>query len=40
MCFNYFRKLDEAIGRLVSLAGPEATVLLASDHGFGATTEV
>ena len=40
MCFNYFRKLDEAIGQLVALAGPEATVLLASDHGFGATTEV
>lgn len=40
MCFNYFHKLDQAIGQLVGLAGSEATIILASDHGFGATTEV
>lgn len=29
-----FRALDEAIGALVDAAGPDATVVLASDHGF------
>ncbi len=40
LCHDYFRRLDEGIGRLVDLAGPGATVIIASDHGFGATTEV
>jgi len=31
----YFRELDDAIGRLVGLAGPATTVLVISDHGFG-----
>ena len=32
---QYFRELDEGIGQLVDLAGPSATVLVVSDHGFG-----
>lgn len=33
--FGYFRRVDEIIGRLVELAGRDAIVLIASDHGFG-----
>jgi predicted AlkP superfamily phosphohydrolase/phosphomutase len=40
MCLNYYRQLDVAIQRLVTLAGPETNVIMTSDHGFGATTEV
>ena len=32
---SYLAELDEAIGQLVQAAGPEATILLMSDHGFG-----
>ncbi|GGM52201.1 nucleotide pyrophosphatase [Micromonospora sonchi] len=39
-CLRYFRELDNHIAALVDLAGPEATVILASDHGFGPTTEM
>ncbi len=39
-CERYFRSLDELIAGLVELAGPEATVVLASDHGFGPTQDV
>lgn len=39
-CESYFRQLDELIAGLVELAGPDATVVLASDHGFGPLTEV
>jgi predicted AlkP superfamily phosphohydrolase/phosphomutase len=39
-CDRYFESLDGLIAELVTLAGPEATVVLASDHGFGPTTEV
>lgn len=31
----YFQELDEAIGQLVKQAGPSATVMVVSDHGFG-----
>ncbi len=31
----YFRELDDGIGQLVDRAGPSATVLVVSDHGFG-----
>jgi predicted AlkP superfamily phosphohydrolase/phosphomutase len=34
-CLEYFRQLDELLAEIVQLAGPEATVVLASDHGFG-----
>ncbi|MBC8492851.1 MAG: alkaline phosphatase family protein [Chloroflexi bacterium] len=37
-CVGYFRQLDQMLAEIVSLAGPEATVVLASDHGFGAQT--
>jgi predicted AlkP superfamily phosphohydrolase/phosphomutase len=40
LCLNHFRELDAIIERLVFLAGPETNVILTSDHGFGATTEV
>ena len=30
-----YRQLDRALGRLVEAAGPDATVLVVSDHGFG-----
>jgi predicted AlkP superfamily phosphohydrolase/phosphomutase len=39
-CERYFRTLDSSIAELVALAGPDATVVLASDHGFGPTREV
>ena len=39
-CERYFRSLDGLIGRIVERAGPEATVVLASDHGFGPTRDV
>lgn len=35
-CLEYFRRLDHLVAKLVTLAGPEANVVIASDHGFGA----
>jgi predicted AlkP superfamily phosphohydrolase/phosphomutase len=35
-CIEYFRELDKLLADLVEMAGPEATVIAASDHGFGA----
>src|SRR5439155_3068964 len=32
---GYYRALDRAIGDLVEVAGPSASVLVVSDHGFG-----
>ena len=40
LCERYFRSLDEQIRSIVELAGPETTVVLASDHGFGPTQDV
>ncbi len=40
LTLGYYRRLDEYIARLVELAGPEAQVFIASDHGFTATTNV
>ena len=40
LCERYFRSLDEQLARILELAGPQATVVLASDHGFGPTREV
>lgn len=37
-CLEYFRELDALLAEVVSLAGAEATVVLASDHGFGPQT--
>jgi predicted AlkP superfamily phosphohydrolase/phosphomutase len=40
LCFQYYCSLDNLLRQLCALAGPEATVLLASDHGFGPTYDV
>jgi predicted AlkP superfamily phosphohydrolase/phosphomutase len=40
LCLDYFRQLDGFIEKLVTAAGPDVQVFLASDHGFTATTEV
>jgi len=37
-CLEYFRELDGLLAEAVERAGPEATVVLASDHGFGPQT--
>jgi len=37
-CLEYFRELDRLLADVVDLAGPEATVVFASDHGFGPQT--
>lgn len=39
-CLEYFRRLDGIIGEMCRMAGPQASVFLASDHGFGPTAEV
>ncbi len=39
-CERYFRSLDGLIAEMVHRAGPETTVILASDHGFGPTRDV
>lgn len=33
--YEYFRRVDEIVGRLIELAGDDPLVLIASDHGFG-----
>ena len=35
LCLDYFRQLDGLLADIARLAGPQATVILASDHGFG-----
>jgi predicted AlkP superfamily phosphohydrolase/phosphomutase len=40
MCWDYFRQIDQFLEQTVALAGPETTVLIASDHGFTSTDEV
>lgn len=40
LCLEYFRRLDGYIEQLVTLAGPQTQVFMASDHGFTASTEV
>ncbi len=39
-CDSYFRQLDGIVAELVDLAGADATVILASDHGFGPAQKV
>ena len=39
-CLDYFRQLDQLLAEVVALAGPEAVIVMASDHGFGPTTEI
>jgi predicted AlkP superfamily phosphohydrolase/phosphomutase len=33
--WRYFQRLDQAVGRILEEAGPEANVIVCSDHGFG-----
>ena len=40
LCHRYFANVDGYIARLTALAGPEAQIFLASDHGFTGSTEV
>jgi predicted AlkP superfamily phosphohydrolase/phosphomutase len=40
LCIEYFRSLDQILERMCSTVGPQTTVLLASDHGFGPTYKV
>ena len=40
LSWDYFRQIDQFLQETVALAGPEATVLIASDHGFTSTDEV
>jgi predicted AlkP superfamily phosphohydrolase/phosphomutase len=40
LCERYFRSLDDLIAGIVKDAGAGATVVLASDHGFGPTQDV
>lgn len=34
-CRAYFRELDHLLADIVNLGGPESTVIMTSDHGFG-----
>lgn len=40
LCVEYFRQLDGFLAETLALVGPDAHVVVASDHGFGATTEL
>ena len=40
LCEAYFRQLDEMLAELVGVAGPEASIVLASDHGGGPASDV
>lgn len=40
LCLEYFRQLDGFLEKLVTGAGPDVQVFLASDHGFTKTTEI
>ncbi|MGZ8496285.1 MAG: alkaline phosphatase family protein, partial [Candidatus Binatia bacterium] len=39
-CLDYYRNLDKNLQRMMQSAGPDTDVILTSDHGFGATTEI
>ena len=40
LCDGYFRSLDALLAAIVELAGPDPTVVVASDHGFGPTRDL
>ena len=40
LCDEYFRQLDAILAALVEQAGPGATVIMGSDHGFGPTSDI
>lgn len=39
LCLEYFSTLDQALVEIAALAGPDCTMVIASDHGFGAQSE-
>jgi predicted AlkP superfamily phosphohydrolase/phosphomutase len=39
-CIEYFREIDRFIGDIAAMGGEDASVVMASDHGFGPTVEV
>ena len=39
-CLDYFREVDRFIGEIAAMGGKDASVVIASDHGFGPTVEV
>lgn len=39
LCLGLYRQLDGFIAEITALAGPDATIVLASDHGFGPSVE-
>lgn len=40
LCLDYFRQLDRFLAEIARMAGPEARLFMASDHGFGPTVRV
>ncbi|MEW5801875.1 MAG: alkaline phosphatase family protein [bacterium] len=40
LCLEYYRNLDGFLEEIVSIAGSEASIFMASDHGFGPTREI
>jgi len=40
LCVEFFHQLDGILAAIAEMAGPDATIVIASDHGFGATTQV
>ena len=40
LCLEYYRSMDQLMEQIIDLVGPETTIYIASDHGFGPTTEV
>jgi len=40
LCLRYLHQLDSLVGEIVALAGPQANLFVASDHGFGPLTGV
>ncbi|HMP72829.1 MAG TPA: alkaline phosphatase family protein [Kiritimatiellia bacterium] len=40
ICYSYYTLVDELLADLVKTAGPDTRIIVASDHGFGSTTEL
>jgi predicted AlkP superfamily phosphohydrolase/phosphomutase len=40
MAWNYFRTVDDLLGQTMELYGDQAAILICSDHGFTATSEI
>jgi predicted AlkP superfamily phosphohydrolase/phosphomutase len=38
LCLDYYRQLDEILSRIFAMSGPDDSIFIASDHGFGAQT--